>query len=411
MRTLALDVARYEPIKLKSGDLRKGMFVCEIDRPWSQTPFPPAGFAIKSEADIEEVKQHCDYIYIDLGRTRMTRVKIDAPPPRNFAGENHHTPLEKEMPHAESVKNATSTLVQSFLDDIRLGHSLDLKLAQSAVSHCVASALRNPDALMLITRMQEKSPQVAAHAFNGCVYSIILGRIQGLEARQLEELGVSGLLHDIGHIEIPDEILNKTTTLSEEEFALIKRHTTFGRDILLSAGDIHNGAAEVAYSHHECPDGSGYPRGLKDPQIDLHCKIVAVVDKYEAITRNTPYRTAQSHLDAVNLLNLLADSGKIDKLLCASFVSYLGFYPPGTIVELSSGEVAIVLKSHSKNRLRPLLLIVRDAENTPVEKIVDLAVATPDGKGKPRKIKMVHLPGHLGIDLSHYQSALIHAYD
>jgi len=411
MRTLALDVARYEPIKLRVSDLRVGMFVCEIDRPWSETPFPPTGFALRNDADIEEAKRHCDYVYIDLGRTRMVRVKIDEFPRQAFIGDAQHSSLEQEMRRAEAAKNETSNVINNFLDDIRLGHSVDLGLAQGAVSQCVASALRNPDALLLLARMQEKNPQIAEHAFNACIYSIILGRLQGFEAQQLEVLGLSGLLHDIGHIEIPDAILNKTGTLNEEEFALIKQHTRLGRDILLAADGIHTDAAEVAYGHHECPDGSGYPQGLKSSQISLNCRIVAVVDKYEAITRNTPYRTAQSHLDAVHLLNLLADSGKIDKPLCASFVSYLGFYPPGTIVELSSGEVAIVLKSHAKNRLRPLLLIVRDAQNNPVERIVDLAVATPDGNGKPRKIKMVHLPGYRGIDLSRYQSALIHAYD
>jgi HD-GYP domain-containing protein (c-di-GMP phosphodiesterase class II) len=406
-----LDVARYEPVKLRSGDLRVGMFVCELDRPWAETPFPFQGFGIESDSDVEEVKRHCDYVYIDLGRTRMVRVKIDAVSPPMFAEGKPSSSLEEEVPGAEAAQEEASSLVNSFLEDIRLGQSIDLGLAQSTVSRCVASALRNPDALALMARMQDKNPHIASHAFSACVYSIILGRLQGFDAKRLEMLGLAGLLHDIGQIEIPDEILNKTGALGEEEFALVKRHTTFGRDILLSMPGIPRVVAEVAYGHHECPDGSGYPQGLKDAQIDLNCKIVAVVDKYEAITRNTAYRSAQTHLDAVHLLSLLADSGKIDKALCASFVSYMGFYPPGTIVELSSGEVAIVLKSNSAHRLRPLLLVVRDIEGNPLERIVDLAVAPVDSKGKGHKIKMVHLPGYRGIDLSKYQSALIHAYD
>ena len=411
MRNLVLDVTRYEPVKLRVGDLRTGMFVCELDRPWPDTPFPPSGFALKNDADIEQVKQHCDYVYIDLGRTRMVRVKIDELPQQAFAAEKRHSTLEKEMPDAEAARREASNLVKNFLDDLHLGHSIDMGSAQSAVSRCVASALRNPDALLLLTRMQEKSPHIASHAFNVCVYAILLGRIQGLEPKQLEELGLCGLLHDIGLVNIPDAVLNKTETLSDEEFALIQQHTRHGRDILMSAGNIHPGAAEVALNHHECPDGSGYPQGLPEPRLGLHSKIVAVVDKYEAITRDKVYKSAQSHLDAVHLLNLLAANGKIDKRLCADFVAYLGFYPPGTIVELSSGEVAIVLKSNAKHRLQPRLLVVRDAAGTPLERIVDMAVLPADSKGKACKIKMVHLPGYMGIDVSQYQAALIHAYD
>ncbi len=146
-------------------------------------------------------------------------------------------------------------------------------------------------------------------------------------------------------------------------------------------------------------------------QINQSTRIVAVVDKYAAITRNTVYRTAHNHLDAVSMMDFLADNKKIDRPLSSTFTAYLGFYPPGTIVELSSGEVALVLKSNLHNRLRPQVLVVRDMEGNQLEKRVDLAAKSLDGKGKVYKIKTVHLPGYLGIDLSRYQSALIQAYD
>ncbi|MDD5037074.1 MAG: phosphohydrolase, partial [Methylococcaceae bacterium] len=192
---------------------------------------------------------------------------------------------------------------------------------------------------------------------------------------------------------------------------IMKQHTIYGRDILMSAHNIFPGAIDVAYGHHECLDGSGYPRGLKNGEINLYCRIVAVADRYEAITRQSHYKSALSHLDAVHILNSLSNNNKLDKDLCASFVSYLGYYPPGTIVDLSTGEVAIVLKSNSKHRMRPQLLIVRDAEGNPVEHFVDLAVKPLDDKGNPYKIKMVQLPGYRGVDPPQYQSSVIQAYD
>lgn len=411
MKPRPVDAQHYEVLKLRVEDLRIGMFVCELDRPWVETPFLFEGFELENEADIQAVKQHCEHVYIDLGRTHVLRVKIDTGIHHTFISGKNQSPLEEEIVTAEMSKNETSNVVQSFVEEISFGHSVDLQLAKNAVSHCVESVMRNPDASMLLTRMRMKSQHIAEHAFNVCIYSIILGRLCGLKAKQLEDLGTCGLLHDIGNIAIPDHLLNKPTKLTEEEFGLIKQHTTYGRDILISARNIFPGAVDVAYGHHENLDGSGYPRGLKDESINLNCKIVALVDKYEAITRNTPYRSAQNHLDAVHLLNLMAENNKVDKKLTTTFVSYLGFYPPGTIVELSSGEVGIVLKSNMKQRLKPQVLIVRDVEKSPIENLVDLALRSSDPKGNAYKIKMVHLPGFLGIDLAQYRDAIIQGYD
>jgi len=411
LRPIPLDVVHFEKVKLKVGDLRKGMFVCELDRPWSETPFLFEGFELENDADLAAVREHCDFVYIDLGRTQVVRVKIDKVAENPYFPTKPSSSLEREMEAAEATKNETSNLVKTFQDEVRFGNNLDAGLAKSAVAQCVASILRNPDAMMLMTQMREKCVETSEHAFNVCIYSIILGRINGLDPKQLEELGTCGLLHDIGNIEIPESILQKTDALTDEEFEIVKRHTVYGRDILMSARNIYSGAVDVAYCHHECLDGSGYPRGLTAEHLNLNCRIVSVVDRYGAIIRNTNYRSALNHLDAVNTMNNLADTHKIDKKLTANFVSYLGFYPPGTIVELSTGEVAVVLKSNLKHRLRPQVLVVRNEERRPVEQWVDLAVKPVDTKGKPYKIKMVHLPGYLGIDLSHHYNALINAYD
>jgi len=411
LKAVSVNPAHSEIIKLRVGDLRKGMFVCELDRPWSETPFLFEGFEIETDADLEVVAQYCEHVHIDLGRTQVVRVKIDKVPEQTFFPGKPHGSLEKEMETAEATKRETSSLVKTFQDEIRFGNSVDVGLAKSAVSQCVASIMRNPDAMIFLTQMKEKSPHTSAHAFNVCIYSIILGRLAGLEAERLEGLGTCGLLHDIGNIVLPDEILNKEAALTEEEFAIIKQHTTYGRDILMTGRNIYPGAVDVAHAHHECLDGSGYPRGLEGHQINKNTRIVSIVDKYAALTRNTVYRSAHNHLDAVNIMNLLAEGNKIDSALCSTFTAYLGFYPPGTIVELSSGEVGLVLKSNLQHRLRPQVLVVRDAEGNPTERALDLAAKPVDGKGRAYKIKAVHLPGYLGIELAGYQGALIQAYD
>jgi len=386
------------------------MYVCELDRPWLETPFMLQGFEVENDADIEAVMQHCEYVYIDLMRTKVVRVTIDELP-GSFINDKKRAFAEKDMKAADSTRQNTSNLIKSFIDEIRFGQSLDIQLAKNAVSDCVANLTKNPEAMMFLTRMRNKGEGLNQHAFNVCVYSIVLGRLLGYDATQLEQLGTCGLLHDMGKVTIADEILNKPGPLNEEEIAIVQTHTTAGRDILMSGRNIFSGTVDVAYGHHENIDGTGYPRGMQGHQLNINCKIVAVVDKYEAITSPKPYRPAGDHLSAVAILNQLARDNKIDSSLTLAFVSYLGIYPPGTIVELSSGEVAIVLESNPRQRLRPQVLVVRDADKAPTQRFVDMTERTVDDNGRPFRIVTVRRPGDFGIDLSQYYDIIMLAFN
>jgi hypothetical protein len=168
---------------------------------------------------------------------------------------------------------------------------------------------------------------------------------------------------------------------------------------------------DVAYGHHENLDGTGYPRGLLEHQLNQNCKIVAVVDKYDAISSARPYKIGYDHLEAVAILNRLAHENKIDNRLASAFVNYLGIYPPGTIVALNTQEVAIVLESKPGQRLRPIILVVRDKAGNPIERFVDMSEKTTDEHGHPYKIKSVHKPQDFNIDMEHYQSVIVQAFN
>ncbi len=399
-----------EKIRLRACDLRPGMFVCELDRPWLDTPFLLQGFEVENDTDIEAVMQYCEYVYIDLMRTKVVRVTIDELP-GSFTNERKRTFNEKDMEAAKSTRKHTSKLIKSFIEEIRFGQSLDIQLAKSAVSDCVVNLIKNPEAMMFVTRMRNKDETLNQHAFNVCVYSIVLGRLLNYDSTQLEHIGICGLLHDMGKVNIPDRILNKPGPLTDEETAIIQTHAKEGRDILMSGRDIFSGTVDVAYGHHENLDGTGYPRGLLGHQMNLNCKIVTIVDKYEAIVSPKPYRPAGDHLSAVAILNQLARDNKIDKSLTAAFVSYLGIYPPGSIVELSSGEVGIVLESNSNQRLRPQILVVRDANKAPTQLFVDMSEKTVDEKGRPYRIVTVRRPGDFGIDLNQYYDVILQVFN
>jgi len=215
----------------------------------------------------------------------------------------------------------------------------------------------------------------------------------------------------MGKVVIPDRILNKPGPLDRAETAIVQSHALEGRNILMSGRNIFSGAVDVAYGHHENLDGTGYPRKLEGYQLNLNCKIVAVADKYDAITSVRPYRPEGDHLRAVAILNKLALENKIDSEITSSFVAYLGIYPPGSVVELSSGEVGIVLESNVKQRLRPQILVVKDRNKRPVQNFVDMSEKTVDESGNPYRIINVRRASDFHIDLSQYYDVIMQAFN
>jgi len=387
------------------------MYVCELDRPWLETPFLLQGFEVKNDDDIEAVMQHCEHVYIDLMRTKTVNTALPPQLAASFSHKRSTASREKDMDAARATHKQTSDLIKTFIDEIRFGQSPDIQLARGAVSECVASIVRNPETMIFLTRLSDKGTITSQHAFNVCIYAIVIGRLLGLDNQKLENLGTCAMLHDMGKVVIPDHILNKPGPLNEEETVIVRSHTLEGRNILMSGRNLFSGTVDVAYGHHENLDGTGYPRGLEGHQMNLNCKIAAIVDKYDAITSVRPYRPEGDHLRAVSILNKLARENKIDNELTTSFVAYLGIYPPGCVVELSSGEVGIVLQSNPKQRLRPQLLVVLAPDKSPVQRFIDMSEKTTDGQGRPYRIVNVRRASDFNIDLGQHYDLIVQAFN
>lgn len=398
-----------ERVRLRACDLRPGMFVCELDRPWLETPFLLQGFEVKDDSDIEAVMQYCEHVYIDMMRTKAVNEPVREHLTSASLGKRMSTSRSNDIEAAKAAHKRTSNLIKTFIDEIRFGQSPDIQLAKGAVSECVASVVRNPETMIFLTRLNNKDALTSQHAFNVCIYSIVIGRLLGFDSQKLENLGTCAMLHDMGKVAIPDHILNKPGPLDAEETLIVQGHALEGRNILMSGRNIFSGTVDVAYGHHENLDGTGYPRHLEGFQLNLNCKIVSVVDKYDAIISFRPYRPEGDHLRAVAILNKLVREGKIDGDITSSFVSYLGIYPPGCVVELSSGEVGIVLESNLKQRLRPQILVVRSRNKEPVQHFVDLSEKTVDDLGHPYRIINVRRSSDFDIDLAQYYDLIMQA--
>lgn len=375
-------------VKLRVNDLKPGMFISDLDRPWLESPFLLQGFLINSYEDIRVVREHCDYVYVDLLRSTVEELKNS-----EWVMD---TLLEMETCHpspqiesAAETQRLTSRLVKSFLDEVSLGQSPDIQLAHSAAVATVSNLIKNPDAVILMARLGAQTGNPGQQAFNVCAYSVVIGKLLGLNSKKLENLGTCALLHDLGLAKIPEAIVNKPGELDFAERAIVETHATCGRDILISGLKVFSGAVDVAHAHHENLDGSGYPRQLAHHQIGLYSRIVAVADKYDSIVTTMPYRPAGDHFDAVSILNKLAKAHKVDSAITRKFISHLGVYPPGCMVELTSGELALVIKANPYQPLKPIVLVMWSREMIPLRYQVDLAEESLDENGKPLAVARV----------------------
>jgi HD-GYP domain-containing protein (c-di-GMP phosphodiesterase class II) len=203
---------------------------------------------------------------------------------------------------------------------------------------------------------------------------------------------------------IPSEVLNKPTRLSIDEMRIMMSHTIQGRNLLISTSGIYSGVIDVAYSHHERVDGKGYPRKLAGQGISVFSKIIAIVDAYDAMTADRCYQVAKTSTEALKII--YQERGThFDEMLALKFLQTVGLYPPGSIVELHSGAVGIVVETNHKLRHLPKVLLVRDSEKNPLEKdiYIDLAQIESGELSKDHLIKQVWKDRSFGVTLRQYQ--------
>ncbi|MCU7940085.1 MAG: HD-GYP domain-containing protein [gamma proteobacterium symbiont of Bathyaustriella thionipta] len=268
------------------------------------------------------------------------------------------------------------------------------------------SVIKTPDSLMWLTQLKNRDEYTSQHSMNVCVLSVALGRYIGLPEKELQDLGLCGMLHDMGKILIPDKVLNKPGKLTGKEVKIMKYHTVLGLKILKkSKGRVPLSVIDTAYSHHERVDGKGYHRGVGQEKITRETRIVAIADMYDALTSDRVYRKGCSHLEAIDIMNNM--SGKhLDYALMLKFIECLSVYPPGSIVQLTNDEIAIVIEVNQDEKLRPKVIILLGADKqSKKEKIVNLAEREKDVGGETYTIKCTVRAVDYDIDIMKFYNS------
>ena len=288
------------------------------------------------------------------------------------------------------------------MDRVAAGGGIDVKLAKQAVAECVNSVLHSPDAFLWLTQLKNRDEYTAQHSMNVCILSIVIGRHVNLTVRELNEVGLCGMMHDMGKMLVPLEILNKPGKLDIDELEVMRSHTTLGYELLKSSDNMFAGAIDVAYSHHEKLDGTGYPRRLPRRNLTTYTRMVAIADFYDAITSDRVYQKGRTHLEAIKIISDLSGP-HLDPDLVVKFIESIGIYPPGCLVKMNDGSIAIVVEINPRQRLRPKIIVILDrGENKVPGKVVDLAGLPTDENGQILTITGIVRAEDHGIDLRKY---------
>lgn len=403
-------------IKVDVEQVRIGMYVAALDRPWLESPFLFQGFVVETEDDLETLRKHCNYVFIDDVKSRDSDevrrlikelgVTAEAPRPRTrMTTERAEQATAESFRHnigraVETFRRSTGGVIK-FFNDMRLGKSVETEDAKAVVSELVTTISSNVNTALWLTNLRQQHEATASHCLNTSILALAFARHLGYSHEQLEEVGMGALLHDLGIARVPSAILNKPGNLSEDEFEIVKKHPRDGYHVLRLTRQIPDGALDIVLHHHERVNGSGYPDGLKDDQIREPVRIVAIADMYDSMTTERVYRKAMTPQDALTAMHKRAE-GDFGKRLMEEFIKCVGIYPIGSLVLLNSGALGVVVSSNPEARLKPLILVVRDEDGREVmpRKLVNLATLSGRASAAAWSISRVVNPADYGVDIA-----------
>lgn len=395
--------------RVRLADLRTGMYVHDLNCGWLDHGFLRPRFLLRHDGQIQKMKdQGLNEIYIDTSRGAdvagaPTQEEIEHQLSRELQESGvggmalapGRVPQHEESAAARRILGEAGDVMEGLLADARLGRQVDFARTRPLVKEINASVLRNPGALLSLTRIKAADTYTFQHSVSICALLVAFTHAMGMDAATVEEAGLGGLLHDLGKSKVPNEILNKPGKLTEEEFTTMKSHVTHSGLLLEGMPGISQMVIQIAGEHHEKVGGGGYPRGLAGDQISQIGRMAAIVDVYDALTSDRVYHKGKEPSEV--LKRLLEWSGiHLDGELVQLFIRTLGIYPVGSLVRLSSQRLAVVVEQGG-DLLRPTVRVVYDIgkKTWPHPRDLDLAKV-------PDQIVDYQEPGDWGVDPGAY---------
>jgi len=435
-------------LKIETSNLECGMYVAQLDRPWLETPFLFKGFEIADDKELRLLRNFCKHVYVDATQGSVPRKKVmearlraekyaqslATPATRlehatrpslqrrlvdalarldrtgtlaTFFQTKHYrnaVPTRLEAPKAALAYDAAATVLLDVLERFQQGRGLDTPRLKEVAGPLIDSILRNQDAMAWLVCLRKRETAGPQRSIGSAVWAVILGRHLGFERPGLETLALGGMLLDLGNAKLPADVLAREGPLDDVERAIVKKHVAVGLDLVKNALGLNADVLAMIQHHHERHDGSGYPKGFQGADVPVFGRIAGLIDSFDAMTTKRPYAPARSAYDAVRELNGLSGTGFQPELV-EQFVQAVGMFPTGSLVELNTGEVALVIEQNRVQRLRPKLMLLLTAAKTPVSRqaLLDLKGKPAGGDGDDARWILRGLePGAFGLDPKDY---------
>ncbi len=405
-----------EERKVAVRDLKIGMYVCRLDREWEGTPFLLQGVLIEGDDDIAQLAACCSEVYVDIERglapleARTVARPAAKAPVRNYSADDIEqmrdrvayvdtATIEEELPQAKEAQQRVVEFAGRMLDDVREGRPVSNEEIHEAVEPMVRSILRNADAFLWLETLRERGDYDYSHALNCSALAAAFGRHVGFPEDVLGDMASAGLMLDIGKLRVRAELLTRAGALDAAELAEVRDHVQHCLAILDQEGAMPGHMRDMVRAHHERNDGSGYPGGLSGSDIPLLARIAGLIDSYDAMTSDRAYCKGVSRHAALQAL--YRERGTLYAAeIVEQFLQCMGVYPTGSLVELSSGEVAVVMGQNAARRLRPKIMLLTDPGKAllPHFRAVDLMAQAEGGGDAALQIVGMLEPGAYGLD-------------
>ncbi|SEN21186.1 HD-GYP domain-containing protein [Nitrosomonas marina] len=375
--------------KIHVTDVRLGMYVHKICGKWMEHPFWKQSFMLSEQKDLEKLV-NCGVreLWVDTAKgldivTPLPEATPAEPTDNSSPGaapvikKIEKVSLEEEMQAARNIHARTKEAVTAMFSEVRMGKAVQVDEAVVLVDEINQSMQRNSNAMLSLIRLKTADEYTYLHSVAVCVLMVALGRQLGIRGEELNQIGVAGLLHDIGKMAVPIAVLNKPGRLTDKEFDVVKDHPRRGWEILKTVYQVNEPALDVCLHHHERMDGQGYPDRLSADNLTLYARMGAVCDVYDAITSERCYKTGWEPAEAIKKMAAWRD-GHFDEKVFRAFVKTIGIYPNGSLIKLKSDRLGVVIEQSEKNLVTPLVKVffsIRHNAHIPVE-IIDLSKST-----------------------------------
>jgi HD-GYP domain-containing protein (c-di-GMP phosphodiesterase class II) len=356
--------------------LRLGMHLKEFCGSWMDHPFWRTGFVLKEMADLDLIlASAAKEVWIDCakgldvakGETVISELFADEllpdlqPPSDLIAADwvaRDVTPVTaaEEIQRAARICQEGKAAVVLMFEEVRMGNAVDVGGARQLVEDIADSVARNSGAIISLARLKTADDYTYMHSVAVCAMMVALAKQLNLDQVQTRACGMAGLLHDLGKVAMPTEVLNKPGKLTDAEFAIMKTHPTEGYKLVMASLGVDAVSLDVVLHHHEKMDGSGYPEHLKGDEISIYAKMAAVCDVYDAVTSCRPYKMGWDPAEALRKMAEWAN-GHFDPKVFQAFVKSMGIYPVGSLVRLTSGRIGVVTDQSGVSLTMPVVKV------------------------------------------------------